>query len=132
MKGYKLEDASGIEVGKIEYTVYDAPSDVLKYIVVNGHPIPADRIEVDAEEERVRVPYYREAIESAQPWRIPPASSTGRCVRTTRSAARAGSPEHATRRSGICCLEPSKIVSVHPPPSQYSVHLLATSSKYLQ
>jgi hypothetical protein len=65
MKGYKLEDASGIEVGEIEYTVYDAPSDVLKYIVVNGHPIPADRIEVDAEEERVRVPYYREAIESA-------------------------------------------------------------------
>lgn len=65
MKGYKLEDASGIEVGEIEDTVYDAPSDVLKYVVVNGRPIPADRIEVDAEEERVRVPYDRETIESA-------------------------------------------------------------------
>jgi sporulation protein YlmC with PRC-barrel domain len=65
LKGYKLEDASGIEVGEIEDTVYDAPSDVLKYIVVNGRPILADRIEVDAEEERVRVPYSREAIESA-------------------------------------------------------------------
>ena len=65
MKGYKLEDAFGIEVGEIEDTVYDAPSDVLKYVVVNGRPIPADRIEVDAEEERVRVPYDREAIESA-------------------------------------------------------------------
>lgn len=65
LKGYKLEDASGIEVGEIEDTVYDAPSDVLKYIVVNGRPILADRIEVDAEEERVRVPYGRETIESA-------------------------------------------------------------------
>jgi sporulation protein YlmC with PRC-barrel domain len=65
MKGYKLEDASGIEVGEIEDTVYDAPSDVLKYIIVNGRPILADRIEVDTGEERVRVPYGREAIESA-------------------------------------------------------------------
>jgi sporulation protein YlmC with PRC-barrel domain len=65
MKGYKLEDASGVEVGEIEETVYDAPSDVLKYVIVHGRPIPADRIEVDAEEERVRVPYDKEAIESA-------------------------------------------------------------------
>ena len=65
MKGYKLEDATGIEIGEIEDIVYDAPSDVLKYIIVNGRPIPADMIEVDTEEERVRVPYDRETIESA-------------------------------------------------------------------
>ena len=65
MEGYELLDASGARVGRIEETVYDAPSDVLKYVVVNGHPIPADRIEVDTEEERVRTPYERETIESA-------------------------------------------------------------------
>jgi hypothetical protein len=65
MEGYKLQDASGAEVGKIEETVYDAPSDVLKYVIANGRAIPADRIEVDAENERVWVPYEREVIESA-------------------------------------------------------------------
>jgi sporulation protein YlmC with PRC-barrel domain len=65
MEGYKLQDASGAEVGKVEETVYDAPSDVLKYVVANGRAIPADRIEVDAENERVRVPYQREVIDSA-------------------------------------------------------------------
>lgn len=71
MEGYKLEDISGVEVGEIEETVYDAPSDVLKYVIVNGRPIPADRIEVDVEEERVRVPYGREAIESAPALEVP-------------------------------------------------------------
>ena len=65
MEGYELQDASGAEVGKIEETIYDAPSDVLKYIIANGRAIPADRIEVDAENERVRVPYEREVIETA-------------------------------------------------------------------
>ncbi len=65
MEGYELQDASGVKVGEIEETVYDAVSDVLKYVIANGHPIPADRIEVDAENERVRVPYTREVIESA-------------------------------------------------------------------
>lgn len=65
MEGYELEDASGTSIGKIEETVYDAVSDVLKYVVVNGHTVPADRIEVDAEEERVRAPYDREIVESA-------------------------------------------------------------------
>ena len=65
MEGYELQDASGVSVGKVEETVYDAPSDVLKYIIVNGHAIPADRIEVDAESENVRVPYDRETIGSA-------------------------------------------------------------------
>ena len=65
MEGYELEDASGTRVEEIEETVYDAVSDVLKYVIVNGHAVPADRIEVNAEEERVRVPYGRETIESA-------------------------------------------------------------------
>ncbi len=65
LEGYELEDASGARVGEIEETVYDAVSDVLKYVVVNGRAIPADRIEVDAEAERVRVPYKRGTIESA-------------------------------------------------------------------
>jgi len=65
MQGYRLEDVSGVEVGRIEETVYDAPSDVLKYIVVNGRAVPADNIEVDAAEELVRAPYSRETIQSA-------------------------------------------------------------------
>ena len=65
MEGYEVRDASGAEVGRIEETVYDAPSDVLKYIVVNGHTILADRIEVDAEEGCVRIPYERQTIDSA-------------------------------------------------------------------
>jgi sporulation protein YlmC with PRC-barrel domain len=57
LEGYRVDDASGEEVGEIEDTVYDAPSDVLKYVVVRGHPIPAERIEVDAGDQRVSVPY---------------------------------------------------------------------------
>ena len=65
MEGYKVIDAAGEEVGEIEETVYDAPSDVLKYVVVMGRPIPAERIEVDAAGQRASVPYDATAIESA-------------------------------------------------------------------
>ena len=65
MEGYEVRDGSGERVGEVEEIVYDAVSDVLKYIVVNGHTILADRIEVDAEEECIRVPYDRQTIESA-------------------------------------------------------------------
>ena len=65
MEGYEVYDASGNEVGEIEDTVYDAPSDVLKYVVVNGHPIPAERMDVNAEEQRVSVPYDAATVESA-------------------------------------------------------------------
>jgi hypothetical protein len=65
LEGYRLDDASGEEVGEIEYTVYDAPSDVLKYVVVRGRPIPAERIEVDAGNQRVSVSYNARTIESA-------------------------------------------------------------------
>jgi sporulation protein YlmC with PRC-barrel domain len=65
MEGYKIIDAAGEEVGKIEETVYDAHSDVLKYVVVMGRPIPAERIEVDAAGQRVSVPYDATTIESA-------------------------------------------------------------------
>ena len=65
MEGYELEDASGAGIGEMEETVYDAVGDVLKYVVVEGHTAPADRIEVNAERERVRVPHDREAIRFA-------------------------------------------------------------------
>ena len=65
LEGYKVHDASGEEVGEIEDTVYDAPSDVLKYVVVRARPIPAERIEVHVEEQTISVPYEAATIESA-------------------------------------------------------------------
>ena len=65
MEGYLVLDVSGEEVGEIEDTVYDAPSDVLKYVVVRGRPIPAERLEVDAEGQSVSVPYDSTTVESA-------------------------------------------------------------------
>lgn len=65
LEGYEVLDASGAGVGRVEDTVYDAVSNVLKYIVVAGRPIPADDVEVDAEAGRVTVPHERSAIESA-------------------------------------------------------------------
>jgi sporulation protein YlmC with PRC-barrel domain len=65
MEGYTVYDASGTEVGEIEDTIYDAPSDVLKYVVVDGRPIPAESIDVDAAGQRVFIPYDRETLESA-------------------------------------------------------------------
>ena len=65
LEGYEVLDASGAGVGRVEDTVYDAVSNVLKYIVVGGRPIPADDVEVDAEAERVTVPHERSTIETA-------------------------------------------------------------------
>src|SRR5919202_5389421 len=65
IEGYSVYDASGAEIGEIEDTVYDAPSDVLKYVVVNGRPIPAEAIDVNAAERRVSIPYNGETVESA-------------------------------------------------------------------
>ena len=65
LEGYKLYDAGETEVGEVEHTVYDAPADVLKYLVVNRHPIPADSMEIDPEHETVHVPYDKDSIESA-------------------------------------------------------------------
>ena len=65
MEGYGVYGASGEEIGRVEDTVYDAPSDVLKYLVVNGRPIPADLVEVDAEGERISIPHDAATVESA-------------------------------------------------------------------
>ena len=65
MEGYELQDASGAKVGEIEETVYDAVSDILKYVIANGHPVLADKIEVDAASGRVRAPYPKSLIESS-------------------------------------------------------------------
>ncbi len=65
MEGYTVHDASGDEIGAVERAVYDAPSDVLKYVVVDGRPIPAEDVRVDPDRELVSVPYGRETVESA-------------------------------------------------------------------
>lgn len=65
LEGYRLLDAAGVEVGEIEETVYDAPSDVLKYVIANGHTVPADRLEILTGDRTVLAPYDRETIESA-------------------------------------------------------------------
>lgn len=65
LEGYSVNDASGEKVGEVEDTVYDAPSDVLKYVVVRGRAIPADQIRVDTEDRRVSFPYDAATIESA-------------------------------------------------------------------
>ena len=65
MEGYRVYDASGAEIGEVEGTVYDAPSGVLKYVVVAGRPILAEDAEVEADERRVFIPYDRETVESA-------------------------------------------------------------------
>jgi sporulation protein YlmC with PRC-barrel domain len=71
LEGFKVYDASGTEVGEVEATVYDAPSDVLKYVVVEGRPIPAEAIEVDAGRQLVSIPYDREVVESAPEMEVP-------------------------------------------------------------
>lgn len=65
IEGYTVYDASGERFGEVEETVYDAPSDVLKYVVVGRHPIPAESIDVDPGRQSVSVPYDRETVESA-------------------------------------------------------------------
>jgi sporulation protein YlmC with PRC-barrel domain len=65
MEGYSVYDASGAEIGRVEDTIYDAPSDVLKYVVVAGRPIPAEVVQVDPDAERVSLPFDRETVETA-------------------------------------------------------------------
>lgn len=65
LEGYIVLDDAGDEIGEIEETVYDAVSDVLKYVSVNGHAVLADRIEVDPDAELVRVPYDGDTVASA-------------------------------------------------------------------
>ncbi|MGB3635319.1 MAG: PRC-barrel domain-containing protein [Rubrobacteraceae bacterium] len=65
LEGYKVCDVHGNEVGEVSQTVYDAPTDVLKYVIVDGRIVPADEMKVNAKEEIVSVPYDAETIESA-------------------------------------------------------------------
>ena len=65
MEGYTVYDVSGAEMGEVQNTVYDAPSGVLKYVIVGGRPILAEDVEVEADERRVSIPYDRETVESA-------------------------------------------------------------------
>ena len=65
LEGYKAYDADDNEVGEVEQTVYDAPADVLKYVILSGRPVPADRMRVNAPENSVSLPYAAETIETA-------------------------------------------------------------------
>ena len=65
MEGYTVYDGSGAEIGRIEDAIYDAPSDVLKYVFVDGRPIPSEEITVDAHDESVYVPFDGETVQSA-------------------------------------------------------------------
>ena len=77
MEGYRVHDASGTEVGEIEDTVYDAPSDVLKYVVVDGRPIPAEAVDVNPDEQSVSVPFDGETVESAPEMEAPSGTFDG-------------------------------------------------------
>ena len=65
MKGYGVFDTAGGRVGRLEDTVYDEVSDVLKYMIVNGRPVPADKVDVDVEAERITVPFDAATVNSA-------------------------------------------------------------------
>lgn len=65
LEGYEVYDADQRKVGRIQRTVYDAPGDVLKYVVADGHPIPAEDLKVHVDKEIVSVPYDRQTIETA-------------------------------------------------------------------
>lgn len=80
IEGYGVYDVGGEKVGDVGTTVYDAPSDVLKYLSVNGRAVPADRIQVDAGGERVTVPYDAETVASA-PEMQEPSGEFDRAVR---------------------------------------------------
>lgn len=65
LNGYTVYDHSGAKVGTVEDTVYDAPTNILKYIIVDRRPVPADRLEVDAELKIINAPYSEDLIRSS-------------------------------------------------------------------
>ncbi len=65
LEGYEVLNASGASVGRVEDTVYDAVSNVLKYFIVAGRPIPADNVDVNAKAEKVTVPHEQATIKTA-------------------------------------------------------------------
>ena len=71
--------------GKVEETLFEAASALLKYVLVNGRAVPASAMEVNAEEGCVRVAYEGEIIESA-PILEDPSGEFDRTLRTLRKA----------------------------------------------
>ncbi len=65
LEGYEVYGVDRRKAGRIQRTVYDAPGDVLKYVVVDGRAIPAEDLDVHADTQSVSVPYDRETIETA-------------------------------------------------------------------
>jgi sporulation protein YlmC with PRC-barrel domain len=65
LEGYTVFDTAGEQIGRIEDTVYDEGADVLKYVIVDGRPVPAEDITVDAERDRVTIPFDPATVDSA-------------------------------------------------------------------
>jgi hypothetical protein len=80
--------------GKVEETLFEAASALLKYVLVNGHAVPASEIEVNTEEGRVRVAYEGEIIEFA-PILEDPSGEFDRTLRALRRARVVKSPPSA-------------------------------------
>ena len=83
--------------GEVEETLFDAASALLKYVLVNGHAVPASGMEVNAEEGCVRVPYEGETKESA-PILEDPSGEFDRTLRALRRARVVKSPPSAIGR----------------------------------
>jgi hypothetical protein len=83
--------------GKVEETLFEAASALLKYVLVNGHAVPASGMEVNAEEGCVRVPYEGETKESA-PILEDPSGEFDRTLRALRRARVVKSPPSAIGR----------------------------------
>jgi hypothetical protein len=91
--------------GKVEETLFDAASALLKYVLVNGHAVPASAMEVNAEEGCVRVAYEGEIIESAKCCRV--------AARTCCSRSSPVSPSHLQ----VAIPEVASGTASHKPPS---------------
>ena len=80
--------------GKVEETLFEATSTLLKYVLVNGRAVPASAMEVNAKEGCVRVAYEGEIIESA-PILENPSGEFDRTLRALRRTRVAKSPPSA-------------------------------------
>ncbi len=71
-EGYEALDASGEPVGRVDRTVYDAPSGMLKYVSVSGRAVPAEGLDPEPDRQRILLPYPAERVLSAPPLEDPP------------------------------------------------------------
>ena len=80
-EGYEVLDAAGESLGRVERTVYDAPSGVLKYLCVGGRAVPAEGLDAEPDRRRVLLPHPAEKVRSAPPLEERPDGDFDRRVR---------------------------------------------------